>query len=142
MPMSSSLPSIDWRGFRDRPINNVVDLDIRAIQRRLDARRDDPRRWLKGTFRAPKEARPNQYLALRNEAVKRFVRAMEAQGWRLRPEGRITVAKSGFAVTEPGDNKVQEDQTEYVITALFEKERPKLVRVELPDSMLKPTEMW
>ena len=138
MPTSLYRPSgrvIDWGD--PSPSDNIVSVDLAAIQRKLNARRDDPRRWQKGTFRVPKVARPDQYIAIRTQAIKTWVRAMEKMGWVLR--GRIAVYRSRFPATEIDANKVQEDMDLFECHALFEKDRPKAVRIELPDSLRRPT---
>ncbi len=136
MPMSlalrNRLPSIDWRQFKELPENNDASLDVVALQRKHDRGRDNPLRWQCGVFRCPKDARPEQYMHIRDEAVKVFIGVMEKTGWRLR--GRIKVDAGPFPAMEPGSNKPQLDMNEYMVRAVFEKENVKPVRILLPDS--------
>jgi hypothetical protein len=127
---------IDWSTFKDTTNDNVVSLDINAIQSRLDARSLDPRRWHTGTFRCPKDARPEQYQRIKYEAIQRWVRAMEGMGWVLR--SRIAVFPSKYEAHEPGSNKVQVGLVEYQARALFEKEHAKRVRTEIDPRILEP----
>ena len=128
---------ITWSKFASLPHEADTHLDISALQKRLDAGRSTPLRWLRGSFRCPKDATPGQRYQLMNDAVKSFISIMAKQGWELR--GTVQVLDSPYPATAGPEYKVTlPDQQEYIIKGVFEKKDFHPLRIEIPPHLVKP----
>ena len=125
----SALPIIDWGKFHQLPKTRGPLLDVEALRSRLALGLENPVRRQVGIFRAPVIARLDQYMGIRNAAIKRFIGSMEKDGWDL--VSRIQVRPSRFAATPPDSNIILEDMVEYTIRANFQQRRFKRVRLEV-----------
>lgn len=139
MKVTSSPYSIDWSDFRPSPPPKPG-VDVAALQKRLDPWRDNPLRYLRGTFRCPREATSAQRTEIMADAVKVFVLAMAKQGWEQ--HSRIQIldspyeAHAGPESTDP----VMPDYQEYIARGVFQKIDLKPVRIELPPDLVKELE--
>lgn len=83
-------------------------------------------RMLFGTFSVPIEASQRVIERAKPDYIRKFVEAMEKQGWRLCSQ--VVISRGLADLTEPGRKR-------YRLGALFERE-PKAIKLDVPDILV------
>lgn len=106
---------------------NLPTLDLAGLQRKYDARRDNPFRWRTASFGLPADCMGELRQRAFRAATERWVRYMEAQGWHLQNKPEVT---GPFPYHSLESGLLIVGQSEYRLRAVFAT-IPKPQRIEL-----------
>lgn len=143
------LMGADWAGgaataTENRKAEKVVTIpgiDLDAF----NAKWSDERRALapqlkRAHFRVPIWATWAQYRRERESALKAWFDSMRKQGWGVHADAahQIRVYPGVYPAHDLRDGIPLLDQREFVIEAYFRKERPRLIKFDVPPELLEP----
>ena len=110
-------------------------LDTQRIQRRLDARKDNPYRRRMVWFRVPKEGSRRVFDLLTHSAAEKFIHHEDRDGWEL--VERLTIT-GPYPYYDPSTGLLSPGDSEYRWHGRFRQRRtPRLVRMELDPATVK-----
>ena len=87
-----------------------------------------------GTFRVPTDINERTYEAVRLAAVRKYIDAMQKQGWELWPDSGIEITPGVYPAQDLATGLPLLGQRELVISAAFRKRHPKPLRLLIPPS--------
>ena len=125
-----------WEEFRRLPRTGPdFLLDTRAIQRRLDDRKDNPYRIRTVVFRAPADCSRRVFEELKRVAGEKMLTWESKDGWELSSPLRLT---GPFPYHDRGSGAVLLGEQEYRWQGIFKQTRsPGMVRQELDPATVK-----
>ena len=97
-------------------------------------------RIVQGTFVVPLGVSARRYRDIRNDAIGRFVRAMDTQGWEAVIDAghRIDVLPGVYPYRDLATGLDMLDRREFIARAYFTQRNPQVVRTEFPAELLEP----
>ena len=124
---------VDFGNLHRRKTRNVVvpGLDVAALSRKYGMEEATKPRLVEGTFTVPIGISPSAYHAIRNDAIKRFIEAMDKQGWEFVPIYRIKVYPGMYPAVDLRDGIPLLDMREMRVHAHFRFRKPEPVKIEI-----------
>lgn len=127
----------NWDGFGDIPKRDLDYLiDTEAINKRLEARKDNPYRVKTGSFTVPKRGISRKAfddLVWRSSSY--FVGAMEKQGWTLESKLKL---RGPFLARDLTSKLVMLDKHEFRLEGIFRhRKTPQPFRIEIPPDLVR-----
>lgn len=120
--------------FRSVPV--VTSEEIRDIRRRLAIKRQRSKglSWRPAFFRCPWPCTRSQYEHIRNDAVNKWIDAMQKQGWDLKSKVYVNVEGRTVAYDYSGDwlSIALLDQVQIPCGAWFKVRKNSSYRIEIP----------
>ena len=119
-------------------LREAVDTAALSRQYSMDAARAP--RIVQGTFVVPLGVSARRYRDIRNDAIGRFVRAMDTQGWEAVIDAghRIDVLPGVYPYRDLATGLDMLDRREFIVRVWFRFRNPQPLKLEVPESLLEP----
>ena len=108
-------------------------IDVGKVQRRLDAKKDNPFTVLEGSCHVPVDASSGLKKAHLKTTAGTFLSTMSKRGYELTSQLRLN---GPYPAVEMDSDVVIEDMEEWRIRAVFKKDKPEFTRIELDPAII------
>tara|TARA_Y100001951_G_scaffold51506_1_gene40703 strand:- start:172 stop:531 length:360 start_codon:yes stop_codon:yes gene_type:complete len=108
-------------------------VDVGKVQRRLDAKKDNPYTVLEGSCHVPVDASSGLKKAHLKTTAGTFLNTMSKRGYELTSQLRLN---GPYPAVEMDSDVVIEDMEEWRIRAVFKKDKPEFTRIELDPAII------
>ena len=113
--------------------NEIPLIDVEKVQKRLDAKKDNPYTVLEGSCHIPVDASKGLKKSHLKSTADTFLNSMMKRGYELSSQLRLN---GPYPAVEMDSDVVIEDMEEWRIRAVFKKDTPEFTRIELePDKI-------
>lgn len=112
-------------------------LDIGKIQRRLDAKKDNPFSVLEGSCHVPTDASKGLKKSHLKDTANTFLTHMSKKGYEL--TSRLSLL-GPFPAVEIDTSKMLFGKEEWRIRGVFKKDKPEFTRIEIDPALIKQGE--
>ena len=114
--------------------NEIPLIDVEKVQKRLDAKKDNPYTVLEGSGHVPEDASKGLKKSHLKTTADTFLSTMTKRGYELASQLRLN---GPYPAVEMDSDVVIEDMEEWRIRAVFKKDRPDFTIIELDPSLIK-----
>ena len=108
-------------------------VNVGKVQRRLDAKKDNPFTVLEGSCHVPVDASSGLKKSHLKTTASTFLSTMAKRGYELTSQLRLN---GPYPAVEMDSDVVIEDMEEWRIRAVFKKDKPEFTRIELDPAII------